>query len=121
MKKSLRDKGTKLLTKLIKHVDWQTVEKHETKGSEKRPSRTRIYIAGIPKDSLKTVYTKHNKALLNRFGVQMHCVSQTKTGETIQRKNRKIEVVKRQWEVRLWLNDNNAEVMAGLMSEKEAA
>jgi len=100
-----------ILTTAMSHVDWQGIEQHTTKGTAKRPSHDRTYLSGIPKDTLKRVYTKKNKPLLQRFGFQFFCLSSTPTGEFVQRKDRKVEVKRKQWEVRLWLNDNNKDVI----------
>ena len=110
MKKSKIVELSSILTDAMKHVDWQGIEKHMTKGTDKRASRERTYLSGIPMDSLRRIY-KTNKPVLAQFGFQFFCVSRDKTGETVQRDGRKIELVNRQWEVRLWLNDNNKDVI----------
>ena len=115
MKQSDIDEHGALLTRAIKQVGWQGVETHMTQGCTKRPSRERTYVAGIPLAGLKRIYTNKNKVLLKRFGFTFFCVGRQATGETVQRRGRKVEIVRKQWEIRLWLNDNNRQLIAGLI------
>jgi len=109
MRKKTLTTITAILVAAIAAVDWQNVDTFKVKTPRKKGVKAgdpRTVITGIPTDALKKIWRK-NKVELKQIGFTLFPVSREKTGETKTVKGRTFEIVKKQWQARLTVNDNN--------------
>lgn len=94
------------LEQIMPCVDWQGIEEHLAKSG-----KVKAVLRGIPGDRFWRQW-KRLKPALKDYSVTVYPVSRTKTGEVKTHKGITREIVRKQWEVSVWLNRHNRPVLA---------